>query len=340
MSFGETIILPERPIQQLSQLVALLDRAEPRVRRRFLRLIRDSKTLLNLEEVAGLLESGQIREALAVTEDIAPGLANSLDQVYTAAGLSAAETLRSQVDTLFDFNLANQRAVQHLQQTRLRLVREFSREQLFATQDFLQGAFTRGLSPIEQARELQKSIGLTRHQAQIIQNYRRNLEFRSPNALTRVLRDKRFDGTVRRAIRTNTPLSTAQIDRMVDRYQERWVRFRADTIAKTESLQAVSAGDLELWEQAIDEGVIAREDVINTWRTSKINVRSSHQAMEGQKRPVGETFLSGDGNALRFPGDGKTAPASDTVNCHCVVARKIKSGAAALRQQRPLRVAA
>ena len=54
MSFGETIILPERSLNFLSQLTALLDRAEPRVRRRFLRLIRESKTLLHLEEAARL----------------------------------------------------------------------------------------------------------------------------------------------------------------------------------------------------------------------------------------------------------------------------------------------
>jgi hypothetical protein len=62
--------------------------------------------------------------------------------------------------------------------------------------------------------------------------------------------------------------------------------------------------------------------------------------MEGQKRDHGETVLSGDGNALRYPGDSSRAPASDTVNCHCVIERKIAKGAQTLRQPRILTVAA
>jgi hypothetical protein len=335
MSFAaEMVTLPGPGLNQLGRLVGVLEAAEPRVRRRFLRLVRDTQALMQLEQIATLLETGQVIEALAISEDIAPGLAATLEQVYAAAGLSAAEVIRSQSDTLFEFNAANRRAVSHLQETRLRLLVEFTGEQRAATQVFLQSAFERGLSPIEQARELQKSIGLTRHQSRIIQNYRRNLEQRSTAALTRTLRDRRFDSTVARAIRTDTPLSAAQIDRMVDRYSERWVRFRANTIAKTESLAAAGAADLEAWTQAVDAGVIDEEDITQVWRTSlRDNRRDSHRAMEGQKRKLREPFTSGAGVALRFPGDPR-AGAAETANCNCVVARATKQDAISQRSPR------
>jgi DNA-binding XRE family transcriptional regulator len=307
-------------------MTALLNRAEGRVRRRFLRLVRDSGELASLQETARLLEAGRIQEALALAQDIAPGISSTLEQVYLAAGLSSAEVLRSQVDTLFDFNLANSRAVNDLRLTRLRLVREFAREQALATTEMLADAFARGLSPIEQARELKRSIGLTRNQAQIVRNYRRNLERNSSQALGRALRDRRFDPSVRRAIRTGQPLSTAQIDRMVARYQQRWVQFRAQTIAVTESRRAASAADAEFWTQAVEDGVVPADAIDSIWRISPPNVRASHQAMRGQRRPFGEPFTSGDGNALRYPSD-PLAPASDTVNCKCVIERKVRKAA-------------
>lgn len=340
MSFPETVVAPSGPLDHANRFVALLDRAEPRVRRRFLRLVKDSTELQSLEAMAELMEAGRVTEALAIADDIGPGLATTLDQVYLAAGLSSAEVLRSQVDTLFDFNMANQRAVTHLQQTRLRLVREFSQEQRRATQVFLQDAFERGLAPVEQARALKQSIGLTEDQAKIVQNYRRNLEQRSKRALRRELRDRRFDPTVARAIRTDTPLSTAQIDRMVDRYGERWVAFRAQTIAETESLRAASAADEELWRQAINDGVVPEAALVNTWRTTKRkNVRDSHRAMEGQVRAFGMPFLSGDGNALRYPGD-PLAPGGDTIRCKCVVERTLDKAKMADFTPRRLRIAA
>lgn len=318
------LLAPTGPIDHAARMAALLDRMEPIVRRRFLRLIAESRTLATLEDIAELLEFGFVDEAITtLTQDIGPSLSTAIEQVYVASGLSTAEVLRSQVDTLFDFNMANQRAVDDLAITRLRLVREFGVQQRLATQVFLQDAFARGLAPIEQARILKDSIGLTEYQARIIENYRQNLENRSTRALTRELRDRRFDPTVQRAIDTDVPLRQAQIDRMVQRYRERWIRFRAQTIAETESVRAASAADNELWRQAIEDGVLPAEALINTWRTTlRANRRPSHVFMEGQVRIFGEPFRSGAGNLLRYPGD-INAPASDTIRCRCVVARSI-----------------
>ncbi len=328
MSFPETAILPGGSFDQLNRLIGLLDRAEGRVRRQFLRLVRDTNALSDLESIASLLQTGDIQGALAIADEIAPNLATTLDQVYTASGLNSAEFLRSRVDTLFDFNTTNARSVQALQQTRLRLVREFTVGQRQATQEFLQDAFRRGLSPIEQARELQQSIGLTRHQAKSVTNFRRMLENRDPQILTRTLRDRRFDASIRRSIRTGVPLTPQQIDRQVGRYRDRWVRHRADTIARTETLAAASAADEELFQQAIDAGVIEADQLVNTWRARLRNTRDSHLSpLNGQTRRIGEPFRSNAGVRLRFPGD-PSAPAAERINCQCVVQRDIIGGRA------------
>ena len=331
MSFGavpQTIAVPAEALDSLTRVTALLDRAEPRVRRRFISLVNAAQEIGTLEEIADLLERGQVDEALAVSNGVADGLATSLEAAYAAAGLSAAEVLRSQTDTLFDFNATNLRSVETLRRERLRLVREFNGGQRAATQAILQDAFERGLAPVQQARALRGSIGLTASQAETVIRLRRSLEQGTRASLNRVLglklRDRRFDPSIRAALRGERTLAPAQIDRMVQRYEERFVAFRARTIARTETVAAVGAGDLELWDQAVESGIVAPTEVISRWKTAKDErVRSSHRAMDGQEQPFGEPFLSGAGNTLRFPGD-PLGPASDTVNCRCVVGRALR----------------
>ena len=333
MSFGGvpqsiTVTAPEASLGSLARITTLLDRAEPAVRRRFIQLTNAAKQIGTLEEIAGLLEAGRIEEALAITDGISQGLVSQLEQVYAAAGFSSAAALRSQTDTLFEFNAINARSVATLQTERLRLVREFNSQQRAATRILLEDAFTRGLAPIEQARVIRESISLSSSQARAVVNYRRLLSEGTPGSLGQVLerklRDKRFDPSVRAAARGDRVLTSAQIDRMVVRYEERFVAFRARTIARTETVAAVGAGDLEMWNQAIESGVVDPQDVINEWSTAADErVRPSHNFMNKQQQPFGEAFTSGAGNRLRFPGD-PLGPPSDTINCRCVVGRALK----------------
>ncbi len=336
MSFGETAIIPTGRLGHLNRTVGLISRAEGRIRRRFLRSIRDTNALVDLDTIAGFLDAGDIDSALALYDEIGGQVATAIDQAYVASGLQGAEFLRSRVDTLFDFNSTNFRAVNAMQQTRGRLIREMTIGQRQATQRILQDGVRRGLAPVAQARQLQGSIGLTQHQAGQVNNFRSLLERNSSQALTRTLRDRRFDTSIRRAVRTGTPLTAAQIDRQVARYQTRFIRKRAKDIATTEAVAAVSAADMEVFEQAVESGVVAAEDVQQRWRISGRNTRPSHRSMNGQTRPLGQPFKSGNGNALRFPGDPQ-APAADRVNCHCVVVRTL---AADVRTRPALRPAA
>lgn len=323
MSFPiESAVLPARRIASLNRIVALLRNAETRVARRFLELVDAAQAVQSLEEIADLIEAGRLSQALAVADRIGPGVSTALEGAYVAAGLSAAEVLRSQTGSLMEFNSLNARAQSYLTAQRLRLVRELSDETRRAARVLIDDAFQRGLAPVEQARALQHSIGLTERQARAVANYRRLLERGSAEALERRLRDRRFDPSVRRAISGERALTRDQIDRMVERYRERYVRYRAQTIAETESRAAVHAGDEELWRQAIEEGEISADRIVNTWRTrGDARVRDSHRSMDGQSQAFGDLFVSGRGNQLRFPGD-PNAPAADTVRCRCVLVRE------------------
>jgi len=143
------------------------------------------------------------------------------------------------------------------------------------------------------------------------------------------LRDRRFDPSANRNLASlgdaRVPLTNGQIDKMTQRYEQRFINHRANVIARTETTAAVNAGEMEMFQQAIDEGAIEPEDLTNTWITAgDERVRGSHSFMNGQKRPFGTPFQSGAGNLLRFPGD-PNAPGSDTIQCRCVIRRVLGS---------------
>ena len=315
-------------LDDLQRITLLLSRAEPAVQQKFLEMTGAARKLGNLEQIATLLEAGRVEEALAFADGIAEGIAVQLEQAYQASGFSSAAALRTKVDTLFDFSTMNDRAIRDMRGTRVRLIREFNAGQRRATQVFLEDAFARGLAPVEQARALKKSIGLTEKQSRAVVNFRRMLSSENADqlseALSRKLRDKRFDRTIQGAIRGDRVLTPAQIDRMVQRYEERYIQYRANVIARTETLAAVHAGDEEMWNQAIESGAVEPDQVITTWHTARDErVRGSHRSMNGQTVLFGEPFTSGRGNSLRYPGDPQGA-GSETINCRCVVSRKFR----------------
>ncbi len=70
-------------------------------------------------------------------------------------------------------------------------------------------------------------------------------------------------------------------------------------------------------EQAIETGAISRTDVTFVWHaTQDDRTRDSHAEMDGQEVAMGESFITGNGNALEFPGD-PNGPPEEVINCRC-----------------------
>lgn len=298
---------------------------EPRVLEAFLRAVLIAQQENSLDELADLAVEGRLLEFIdeAATAG-AESLADLVNTVIIESGQTVAGGMTEAFGAVVSFDQVNTRAVDIMRENRFRIVREFVDEQRLATRSALTDGIRRGLNPRAQARNFRNSIGLTAFQQQTVENFRRLLEQGSSEALQRQLRDRRFDPTVRRAVRGEIVLTEAQIDRMVGRYRERLVRFRSEVIARTESLRAVHEGTEEAFRQALVNGALDSESIVRTWHTARdTRVRDSHQTMNGQERPVGEAFISGTGNRLRFPGD-IDAPASETIQCRCSVSTRVR----------------
>lgn len=315
-----------------SRIERLLSRAEAEFQRSFLDLVLFIKRGQTLSRLASLIEQGRVAEAVARAEAASVAMGNSWASIFSNSAQDTARFFRNQVETLISFDGVNLRAVDALRANQLRLVQAFSFEQRRTTLAAVTEGFQRGLNPRDAARLFRDSIGLTGRQMEAVQNFRRLLERNSRDVFTRALRDRRFDQTIRRAIETGQALSPTQVNRMVGRYQERQLRLRAETIARTEALRAVHAGNDEMYRQAVDAGVLVSDTITRTWVPVRDQrTRDGHEVMRGQQRGLDEPFLSGSGNFLRFPGD-EDAPAEDTILCRCALATRAQATAQAVQE--------
>lgn len=263
---------------------------------------------------------------------------------FIAAGQRAANWINGEFrktaveKKLAAFDPVDPMSVRWARENSLAKLRELTDDQRGAIREILVAGARSGDNPLVMAREIRDSIGLTQYQAQVVENYRRQLESRQFGAaIQRELSDGRFDRTVAAAARDARGLTAAQIDTMVERYRQNWVAFRAENIARTEALRVAHQGTEELYRQAIASGDIEASQIERTWRhgaggrggkgkrRGKGGPRLFHVSMDGQKHGYGESFISGLGAELRYPGDPE-ASAEETAFCACVLETRLLAG--------------
>lgn len=301
-----------------SRLENLISGFDADFSRSFLMLINAIKDDLVLTDLAALIEAGQVEEAINVIEAQLSRFSGVIVSGIVASGQDTAEFINDVLGVVVSFDQTNFRAVDEMRNARLRLISGLTSAQRDAIREALVEGIRTGINPLDQARGVVRSIGLTTRQVQTVNTFRRLLQEGSAEALRRELRDRRFDPLIRRAI-AGEALTQDQIDRMVQRYSERLLAFRARTIARTESLRAVHQGNELMYAQAVESGALDPTRLVREWLTSRDSrVRDSHDGMNGQKQPFGQPFISDAGNRLRYPGD-PGAPASETIQCRCAV---------------------
>lgn len=89
---------------------------------------------------------------------------------------------------------------------------------------------------------------------------------------------------------------------------------QARRVAQTERTRVQSQARWQAGEEAMAAGV----GVYNTWSTRMVRSRETHISLDGKKAMQGDAFVTSAGNSLKYPGD-PTAPASEVINCHCVL---------------------
>lgn len=308
-----------------SDIEALAEKLEPALARAVRDLIKDHVASVNLDDLEEALKQGQTWRIIDIIGDVDPVKAAAVrEQLQNAVWAGGALAVQSPAlrEARFAFQRLNPVLISWLESYSLNLIRDIQEGTRAAVRTALVEGMRAGRGSIDQARQIKQAVGLTATQAKSVQNYRRELENyhkkrsakrwglgnersrQSGLEVLRVdaktgkpvdgievrrLRDQRYDATLKRAMETGVPLKPEQIDKMVDRYQERLVQNRARTIARSESIRALNVGVAEAWRQAIEERKVSGDLVRKRWiisRDERLCPRCSAIAKAQPKRGI------------------------------------------------------
>lgn len=311
--------------RKIAAIAALVRSFEIKISRAFLEAVRNLKSKLDLDRLISLLQEGRVSEAIGLvkaeeaTASLAP-LGNLLSTSIIRAGEVEAQDIERRLAHIsVVFGVTNPANVEFLRSYEMTRVRQLTADVLAAVKQAVMDGVQVGLNPRGIAQDIVGSIGLTDKQVQTVSNYRRLLENKDRQALQRQLRDRRSDASVERAASGGRPLTAEQIDGMVDRYRQRFIRYRAVTIARTEAQTAANAGTWLAWKQAAAEGKFSANQVRRDWSYVHDNrVRHAHMTIPSlNPEGVGldQPFMSELG-PIMYPGDPNVVVAN-RVNCRC-----------------------
>lgn len=337
-----------------SELLKLINRFIPDIRNSFLSAIQDVVDRVVLSEMIEAIRSGDVERAFRRTgmNDAAlRPITMAVERAYEQGGVLITDgfpkNLRnSDGRVIIRFDARNSRSEAWLRDQSSRLVTSIQDSTRQVIRNTMQQGMREGVNPRTVALDMVGRfdpvtkhrvgglIGLATNQEQWVVRTQQMIEQLDPRYFKRALRDKRFDRTVAKAIREGTPLSPEIVSKIVTRYKDNTLRYRGETIGRTETISALNRADFEATQQAIDTGTITVSDVTKIWdATGDDRTRPDHLEIDGQTVQFGEPFTFPDGTQAMYPGDTSLdASAEETINCRCRFRTKIDWGASVVKK--------
>src|SRR6056297_265740 len=290
-----------------------------------------------ISEALGRSEYDLALDLLGLNEEAFETVAESVQTAYRGSGRAVSGWIEgaSSAEIRLQFKPGDPVAADWLRKKSSRLVTQISEAQRETVREALAEGMEKGRNPrtvaLDVAGRIPKGanrrsggiVGLTRNQARTVARLKEDLmsgDAAKMRAYLRLnLRDRRFDRTVARAIKAGKGLTRSEVDRITGRYADKALKWRADTIARTEANQAFHAAQEHSFGQGISSGHIQPDQVGKTWHAAQDDrVRYSHTVLNGQTVPMDGVFVSPIGSMMKHPGDTSLgASAADIVQCRC-----------------------
>ena len=312
--------------------------------------IRSASTLKAVQDAIAAGDVERLIRILGLDETTFAPLTEALRDSYLTGGQFAAEILTPipTVDgpVVFRFDLTATSAAQWIARESSRLIVEILDDQREMVRSVIAAGTQTGIGPRQQALDLIGRvgtdgvrrggfIGLTNQQAGWVRNAREDLLTGDSRYFTRALRDKRLDAAIRKYTSAGKQVPQQLIDRAITAMQSRAQKYRGDTIARTEAIRGLRAGQAEGMAQAISKGDIDPGDVSKSWdATGDGRTRETHLMMEDQQRPLYQPFDFPLGGQAMYPGDDSlNAPAGELIQCRCRVVYRVDFIGRAIRME-------
>jgi hypothetical protein len=323
------------------QLDALIDLFVPDLRSAFLAAIQDIVDTVLLNQLIEAIQTGDVEgafRAIGYSDAAMRPLTAAIERAFETGGVMTGRTFPQHLNTysgraVFRFDVRNSRAEAWLRDHSSTLITRIGDETRTIVRNTMTVGMQDGRNPrntaldivgrIDKAtgRRVGGVIGLTEQQEYWVRSTRTKLVQLDKAYFDLELRDKRFDRTVAAAIRDGKPLPVDVVDKLVNRYKDNALKYRGDTIARTEALQSLNRAEWEATKQAVDLGATKTDNVRREWDSAgDSRVRWSHRKMNGQRVGVDEPFVSPSGAKMMHPGDTSLgAGANEVVACRCRV---------------------
>lgn len=327
-------------------IAGLLARYSKAIRDAFMAAIARVRSTITLWRVTEALKNRDLGAAVEEIHFEMPILNPILEQIrlaYLAGGENAADQVPKQDGsglpflTIFDIRhpIADAALSAYLTGLALRI----RTEQVQSLHSAFAEGMRQGLDPAQNAvavigrinratgRREGGVIGLSAPHTAIVTRTREDLASGDPQRMARVFnlktRERRFDKIVQRAIKLGQPVSHADVEKIVGRLADGYLKLRADTIGHTEAMTALNSATLELLRQVMSSDKVDSAQTEKEWRTHLDGrERHTHHLLDGQTQPADSPFLSVSGATLKFPGD-PDAPVEERVNCRCWLVPKV-----------------
>ncbi len=324
------------------QLLDLLDKYAPAIRDAILAGIRDVRDNARLTEIITMIEQNNVDgalRALGYNPAVFSQYYTLMMQAFEQGGILMMSMQpkytpdATGVMTMNRFNVRDKDAERWLAERSSALVTNIEEDVRLAVRDALADGLERGVNPRTTALDLVGRynretghreggiVGLGEREQQWSRSVRQKLLTLDPSYFEMDLRDKRFDSIVREAISTGRPLTGDQVTKLVDRYRDRALRHRGETIGRSETLAALNRSEYESTRQALAQSNLPLTAATKVWDSAGDGrVRHTHAEMDGQRVGIDEPFISPSGAQMMHPHDASLgAPAQERVACRCRV---------------------
>jgi hypothetical protein len=190
----------------------------------------------------------------------------------TSARKVLAENMPKRISANMVFDALNPKAVDYIRTQGARLVTNINETTRNGIRELMRESFELGIPPRQTAERIKKLVGLTPRHAKAVANYK--------------------------ALLLSEGVKPATVDKRVNAYKERLLRWRARNIARTETMKASNNGQLALWDAAIEKGLLDPNKTFKKWivtPSDRTCERCSSMPSMNTKVPVNGMFQSDSG---------------------------------------------
>jgi len=188
-------------------------------------------------------------------------------RILAGVAVELPDDLRRDLEVLLSFDARLPAAERFAAEEAAALVVQVTESTRRALRADVLRAFEEGIPPRRLARQIRDRVGLTTRQAAAVRRFEAELASADPSTIRGSTR-RRLDAATQdqiRALAAEGRVPAARRRALVERYRFALLNRRAENIARTETIDAATAGQDTLWDEAMEREVLDRGRTRRHW---------------------------------------------------------------------------